>query len=72
MDMYAQTSGQHRRVLLKLSGESFCRVGERGISMTEVTHIATQVAQAKQQGTEIAIVMAGENSPWFAIRRRQF
>ncbi len=61
MDSYAQKSGQHRRVLLKLSGESFCRIGERGISMAEVTHIATQVAQAKQQGTEIAIVIGGGN-----------
>jgi uridylate kinase len=61
MNSYAQKSGQHRRVLLKLSGESFCRVGERGISMGEVTHIATQVAQAKQQGTEIAIVIGGGN-----------
>ncbi|MGC4001884.1 MAG: UMP kinase [Pirellulales bacterium] len=50
-----------RRVLLKLSGECFCRPGERGISMTEVSHIADQVVQAKKHGTEIAIVIGGGN-----------
>ena len=36
----------YRRVLLKLSGESFARTGERGISMDEVLHIARQTVQA--------------------------
>ena len=35
-------SGRARRVVLKLSGMSFSHAGQRGISMTEVLHIARQ------------------------------
>ena len=51
----------YRRVVLKLSGESFCHAGERGISMTEVVHIARQTVQAAKRGVQIAIVMGGGN-----------
>src|SRR5690348_15750696 len=50
-----------RRVILKLSGESFCRAGERGISMEEVLHTARQTFQAAQRGVQIAIVIGGGN-----------
>ena len=53
--------GPYRRVLLKLSGESFARQGERGISMDEVVHIARQTVQAAAKGTELAIVIGGGN-----------
>ncbi|MCC6494292.1 MAG: UMP kinase [Pirellulales bacterium] len=53
--------GPYRRVILKLSGESFAAAGERGISMKEVVHIASQTFRAKQQGVEIAIVIGGGN-----------
>lgn len=56
----ALTSGFHR-VVLKLSGESFARPGERGISMDEVTHIATQIQQAGRSGCQIAVVIGGGN-----------
>ncbi len=49
------------RVLLKLSGESFCPAGERGISMQEVVHIAEQVQQAHEMGCQIAVVIGGGN-----------
>jgi len=49
------------RVLLKLSGESFARQGERGISMDEVVHIARQTVQAASKGTQLAIVIGGGN-----------
>ncbi len=49
------------RVLLKLSGESFCPAGERGISMQEVVHIAKQVQQAHEMGCQIAVVIGGGN-----------
>jgi uridylate kinase len=52
---------RYRRVVLKLSGESFCHAGERGISMTEVVHIARQTVQAAKRGVQIAIVMGGGN-----------
>ncbi len=49
------------RVILKLSGESFCHESERGISMEEVLHIARQTYQASQRGVQIAIVIGGGN-----------
>jgi len=54
-------SSPYNRVLLKLSGESFAPAGERGISMTEVVHIASQTHKAAQQGVEIGIVIGGGN-----------
>ncbi len=51
----------YRRVILKLSGESFAPPGERGISMHEVVHIASQTYKAKQQGVDIGIVIGGGN-----------
>ena len=50
-----------KRVVLKLSGESFSHAGERGISMDEVTHIARQIKQAADAGCQIAIVVGGGN-----------
>lgn len=41
---------KYKRVLLKLSGESFAKPGERGICMDEVVHIATQVKKAGEMG----------------------
>ena len=54
-------AGLYRRVLLKLSGESFARQGERGISMEEVLHIARQTVQAAGRGTQRAVVIGGGN-----------
>ena len=51
----------YRRVLLKLSGESFARPGERGISMEEVLHIAQETARAAAKGVELAVVIGGGN-----------
>jgi len=52
---------QFKRVVLKLSGESFAPTGERGISMDEVLHIAQQVQKAQKLGCEIAVVIGGGN-----------
>ncbi len=52
---------KYKRILLKLSGESFSPSGERGISMDEVVHISKQVAEAKKIGCEIAVVIGGGN-----------
>ncbi|MFM7865075.1 MAG: hypothetical protein ACKPHU_12750 [Planctomycetaceae bacterium] len=52
------TSGSripYRRVLLKISGESFCREGESGISMTELSSIASQIRDVVQSGVQLAI-----------------
>lgn len=50
-----------RRILLKLSGESFCRPGEGGISVEEVSRIARQVSRVASLGVEVAIVVGGGN-----------
>ena len=52
---------RYRRAVLKLSGESFSRAGERGISMEEVVDIARQVHAAQNLGCELAIVIGGGN-----------
>lgn len=53
--------GPVRRVVLKLSGESFAPRGERGISMDEVRLIAEQTVKAAAHGVQIAIVIGGGN-----------
>ncbi len=50
-----------RRVLLKLSGESFCRPGEGGINVDEVSRIARQASRVASCGVELAIVVGGGN-----------
>ena len=51
----------YRRILLKLSGESFVRSGERGIGMPEVVHIAQQIKNAAHCGVQVAVVIGGGN-----------
>lgn len=58
--MEAQASG-YRRIVLKLSGESFTHAGDRGISMDQVLKVCHQVVQAKNLGCQIAIVIGGGN-----------
>jgi len=50
-----------RRVILKLSGESFSRTGEFGIDPDELTVIAREIADAAETGVQIAIVVGGGN-----------
>lgn len=50
-----------KRVVLKLSGESFAPSGERGISMDEVHLISRQIIKATESGCQIAIVIGGGN-----------
>ena len=49
------------RILLKLSGESFGRPGEGGISVDEVSRIARQAARVASRGVQLAIVVGGGN-----------
>lgn len=62
------SSACYRRVVLKLSGESFSSPGERGISMDEVVHIARQILKGKELGCQIAVVIGGGN----ILRGNQF
>ena len=50
-----------RRVLLKLSGESFGRPGEAGIDVAETSRIARQIASVSSRGVKVAIVVGGGN-----------
>jgi uridylate kinase len=59
--MSSDSKPVYKRILLKLSGESFSRSGERGIGMTEVVQIAQQIKQAAACGVEIAVVIGGGN-----------
>ena len=54
-------AAKYKRIVLKLSGESFSPSGERGISMDEVVHIAAQIQEAAKLGCEIAVVIGGGN-----------
>ncbi|RCS50673.1 UMP kinase [Bremerella cremea] len=52
---------KYKRIILKLSGESFSRAGERGIAMDEVVSISKQISQASELGCQIAVVIGGGN-----------
>jgi uridylate kinase len=50
-----------RRVMLKLSGESFCRPGQGGLSLEEISKIARQAARVAARNVQLAIVVGGGN-----------
>ncbi|MFA5293573.1 MAG: UMP kinase [Phycisphaerae bacterium] len=52
---------KYKRILLKLSGESFCKTGGFGIDGEQLASIAQRIIQIKQLGTQIAIVVGGGN-----------
>ena len=56
------------RVLLKLSGNSFCRSGESGITMQEVSTVSEQIRRIHESGVQLAIVCGGGN----ILRGRDF
>ncbi|HEX4588306.1 MAG TPA: UMP kinase, partial [Gemmataceae bacterium] len=51
----------YRRVVLKLSGESFTVPGRSGISIDETLKIARQVQRVAQSGVQLAVVVGGGN-----------
>ncbi|MBQ9812987.1 MAG: UMP kinase [Thermoguttaceae bacterium] len=50
-----------KRIVLKISGESFCPANERGISMDSVNKLAAQIANVAKTGVQVAVVMGGGN-----------
>jgi uridylate kinase len=66
--MSEPSSPRYRRVVLKLSGESFCRNREGGITMTEVVNTAKQIKTIYDRGVQLAIVCGGGN----ILRGKQF
>lgn len=53
--------GKPTRVLLKLSGEAFCRPGGFGIDTKELGIIANEIKDATRAGAQIAVVVGGGN-----------
>lgn len=54
--------GSARRVVLKLSGEAFCeREGGFGIDPGRVAEVAREISRARDDGTEISVVVGGGN-----------
>ncbi|MDA0831940.1 MAG: UMP kinase [Planctomycetota bacterium] len=58
----------YRRVVLKLSGNSFSRTGEGGISMSEIMTICNQIKRIVQLNIQLAVVCGGGN----ILRGKQF
>lgn len=52
---------KYKRVLLKISGESFCRPGGFGIEPAELDAIAGEIKSAHEIGTQLAVVVGGGN-----------
>jgi uridylate kinase len=51
----------YKRVVLKVSGEGFCKPGGFGLDADEVRTIARQVKEVVESGCELAIVVGGGN-----------
>jgi uridylate kinase len=51
----------YRRVLLKVSGDGFCREEGRGLEMDEVYVIARQIKTVRDHGVQCAVVVGGGN-----------
>lgn len=58
----------YKRVLLKLSGESFGRSGESGIGIAELRNICEQIKRVVEMKVQLAIVVGGGN----ILRGRNF
>lgn len=52
---------RYKRILLKISGESFCRSGGFGIDAEQISSIAERIIQIKKLDVEIAVVIGGGN-----------
>lgn len=52
---------QYHRILLKLSGESFCKPGGFGIDGEAIKSIAERISRVRQLGPQVAVVVGGGN-----------
>lgn len=57
----AQAATGLRRILLKLSGEAFCKSGGFGIDAQELDWIAEEIKDATLAGAQLAVVVGGGN-----------
>ena len=56
-----QNGAKYRRVLLKLSGESFKGTRDYGIDHDAVSYVARQIKSIRQMGVELGVVVGGGN-----------
>jgi len=54
-------TSKYRRVLLKLSGESFCKPNELGIEGTALQSIAQRISEISKLAPEVAVVVGAGN-----------
>ncbi|MHC4910437.1 MAG: UMP kinase [Planctomycetota bacterium] len=54
-------ASKYRRVVLKISGESFAPPGQLGIDSEELETIAGEIREAAATGVELAVVVGGGN-----------
>jgi len=52
---------KYRRVVLKISGEGFCRSGQSGIDQQQLQSVARQIADVVRLDVQTAIVVGGGN-----------
>lgn len=57
----ATEKAKYNRVVLKISGEGFCKPGEWGIDKQELDRIAGQIGEVARLGVELAVVVGGGN-----------
>ena len=60
-DADERTTPKYKRILLKISGEGFCKEGGFGIDADELHNIARQCVEVAQMGVQLAIVVGGGN-----------
>ncbi len=51
----------YHRVLLKISGESFCGESRSGIDAEDLEHITQEILAAVETGVQIGVVVGGGN-----------
>ncbi|MBI4712036.1 MAG: UMP kinase, partial [Planctomycetes bacterium] len=59
---------KYQKVVLKISGESFCREKGRGIDIPEVQFLAREIISASKLGIQLSVVVGGGN----IVRGSQF
>ncbi|MBI3099386.1 MAG: UMP kinase [Planctomycetes bacterium] len=51
----------YKRVVLKCSGEAFCKEEGKGLDIEEVSHIGAQILAASRSGVQVGVVVGGGN-----------
>jgi len=52
---------KYKRLVLKISGEGFCKPGHGGIDKDHLERVAGQIAEVAELGSQLAVVVGGGN-----------